>query len=604
MKTTFLGWGLALALLSCAVARADLVVYPVFDSISVPSTATVGDTVAISATGEALYSDNSDGNDWNAGDRVTIMRIIINYLPPGGSWTTLHDWMPSNINPNSITQYLTLNTPGTWYVSFQLMDGRPWYSGTPTYAIAVSPPPGPTISSSLNAYANQGQYVSYQITAANGPTSFGASNLPPGLSINPSNGVISGVQTGASSVNSTISASNAYGTDTKTLTWNITPASLVNNGTISPNFIVNGNSVTLTRDGSANFGVAYTQGTIWRPSSGADVLGNLPLGASTYTPTDGPGIYWWQYRLIDNYNNYQDQWIRLVVTDMNPFTLSKTSLNFGDSVAMNATAYDPSGQMTIAGFIGDAGIPGNWAWYNNNSPDYFSATTSHSFSYTYRPTAVGSGNHSIYAYGYSNVWWCKYQNLVVNKATPNASFSPRTYAPNGGGVYTIAAGDLNASFSNPYSGAVAAPTGGATYTVVGPGTLVQPGTQFGGGTYTIQASYPGDANYNARTITTTFTVSGPTVPANVQSSTTGSTFVTLAWTASSSPAGINHYSVYRNGTLLGTTTSLSYTDNTVSPSASYSYTVQAVDNNNNVSVASTAVAVTSANPLEVFTPLP
>ncbi len=51
------------------------------------------------------------------------------------------------------------------------------------------------ITSSNHAVAILGQLFSYQITANNGPTSFTATNLPPGLTINASTGLISGIPT-------------------------------------------------------------------------------------------------------------------------------------------------------------------------------------------------------------------------------------------------------------------------------------------------------------------------------------------------------------------------------------------------------------------------
>jgi hypothetical protein len=193
--------------------------------------------------------------------------------------------------------------------------------------------------------------------------------------------------------------------------------------------------------------------------------------------------------------------------------------------------------------------------------------------------------------------------MTVAKATPNASFSSRSYAPvSNTGLYTIVSGDLNAAFSNPYSGSVTAPTGSTTYAIVGPGTTVTAGTTLAVGTYTIQASYPGDTNYNSKTTTTTFTVMIPTTPSSAASTTTGSTFITLGWGASSSPVGILRYDVYRGASLIGSPTTTSFTDSTAVPSTAYTYTIKAVDNNGNVSAAAT-VNVTSAPSFEVFTPL-
>jgi C1A family cysteine protease len=59
---------------------------------------------------------------------------------------------------------------------------------------------------------------------------------------------------------------------------------------------------------------------------------------------------------------------------------------------------------------------------------------------------------------------------------------------------------------------------------------------------------------------------------------TTTTSVSLVWTASSSTAGIASYSIFRNGTKIGSSASTSYSDSgTSAGGGTYSYTVQAVD---------------------------
>lgn len=113
--------------------------------------------------------------------------------------------------------------------------GTPINSPTPAYAAqsltltaptiaqiadggVVAPP---VISSPTTASGVVDQYFEYQITAANGPTSFGAAGLPLGLSVNTQNGLISGIprQPGVYSVD--LSASNMGGTGVKVLTLTI-----------------------------------------------------------------------------------------------------------------------------------------------------------------------------------------------------------------------------------------------------------------------------------------------------------------------------------------------------------------------------------------------
>jgi T5SS/PEP-CTERM-associated repeat protein/autotransporter-associated beta strand protein len=103
-------------------------------------------------------------------------------------------------------------------------------SGGGIQLTVMSVQPGiPVISSPTSASGTQGHPFSYQISATDSPTSYGASGLPAGLSVNTTTGLISGTPTvvGASSIS--ISAKNSAGTGSATLTLTISapPAPVV-----------------------------------------------------------------------------------------------------------------------------------------------------------------------------------------------------------------------------------------------------------------------------------------------------------------------------------------------------------------------------------------
>ena len=87
----------------------------------------------------------------------------------------------------------------------------------------------------------------------------------------------------------------------------------------------------------------------------------------------------------------------------------------------------------------------------------------------------------------------------------------------------------------------------------------------------------------------------PTVPTGLQTTSVTSGSVGLSWTASTDNVGVSGYTVYRNGTAIGTTggSTTTYTDSTVSPSTSYTYTVDAFDNAGNHSAQSSGLPVTT-----------
>ena len=84
-------------------------------------------------------------------------------------------------------------------------------SVTTTPVITVA---GPTTATALESF-------SYQVQANNSPTSYAASGLPPGLTINTASGVISGTPTTPGSYIVSLTASNAGGDGTATLTINV-----------------------------------------------------------------------------------------------------------------------------------------------------------------------------------------------------------------------------------------------------------------------------------------------------------------------------------------------------------------------------------------------
>lgn len=82
----------------------------------------------------------------------------------------------------------------------------------------------PVITSALSGSGTYGDAFSYAITATNGPTSYSASGLPAGLTIDPNTGVISGALGAAGTFNVTIGAANLAGTGSATLTLTVAKA--------------------------------------------------------------------------------------------------------------------------------------------------------------------------------------------------------------------------------------------------------------------------------------------------------------------------------------------------------------------------------------------
>ncbi len=82
-------------------------------------------------------------------------------------------------------------------------------------------PAAPVITSATTAGGTVSQAFNYQITASNSPTSYAATGLPAGLTVNTGTGLISGTPTTAGVSTVTISATNATGPGSATLTITI-----------------------------------------------------------------------------------------------------------------------------------------------------------------------------------------------------------------------------------------------------------------------------------------------------------------------------------------------------------------------------------------------
>ncbi len=104
----------------------------------------------------------------------------------------------------------------SWYSASQPKQVIPSNRFYPTNStISVIAPT--VITSPLQAFAFLGQPFTFTVTAANLPIGFGASGLPPGLSITSSNGVIAGIPVLAGDFQVTLTATNAVSTNASIL---------------------------------------------------------------------------------------------------------------------------------------------------------------------------------------------------------------------------------------------------------------------------------------------------------------------------------------------------------------------------------------------------
>jgi chitodextrinase len=96
-------------------------------------------------------------------------------------------------------------------------------------------------------------------------------------------------------------------------------------------------------------------------------------------------------------------------------------------------------------------------------------------------------------------------------------------------------------------------------------------------------------------------VTPPSVPAGLIAQTLTDTAASISWTASTDNVAVDHYDVYRDDALIGSTTTPSFNDSGLTQQTAYTYTVVAVDAANLSSVPSAPLAVTTPAPSSTAT---
>ena len=122
-------------------------------------------------------------------------------------------------------------------------------------------------------------------------------------------------------------------------------------------------------------------------------------------------------------------------------------------------------------------------------------------------------------------------------------------------------------------------------------------------TYTV-AAYDAVGNVSSQSssvaVTTPPDLNPPTAPSNLMASTSQGR-VALTWTASTDDVGVTSYGILRDGVQVGSASSTTYTDQTIAPNTTYTYTVVAFDGAGNASQPSNSVTLTTPPPQSIFT---
>jgi PKD repeat protein len=182
----------------------------------------------------------------------------------------------------------TPTAAGSFSVTFSASNAGGTASATYTLTIL---PAVPVISSGTSASTQAGVAFTYQIGASHSPTSYGASGLPAGLAVNTATGLISGTPATAGTYPVGLSASNAGGTGSATLTLTVTPAAaitpapVINSATTAAATV--GKAFTYTISAS-NGATSYSSTALpadltLQPATG--VISGTPAAAGTFAVT-------------------------------------------------------------------------------------------------------------------------------------------------------------------------------------------------------------------------------------------------------------------------------------------------------------------------------
>jgi hypothetical protein len=252
-------------------------------------------------------------NEGDVVSGVTVTATGGNGNPLTFSATNLPPGLAINATTGEITGTLTGQSAGTYTVAVQATDGTD--TGHATFQWTVADTTTPAVTPPANQTNNEGDVVTgvtVTATDADGDAlTFSATNLPAGLTINATTGVISGTLAAGSAgtYTVTVNASDGFNTGTASFTWTVVnpnapvvtpPADQTNNhGDVVGGVFVtatggNGNPLTFTATNlppglSINATTGEITGTLTATSAGVYTVG---VQASDGTNTGSASFKW------------------------------------------------------------------------------------------------------------------------------------------------------------------------------------------------------------------------------------------------------------------------------------------------------------------------
>ena len=415
-------------------------------------------------------------------------------------------------------------------------------SGAASSAVAVTAPVTLAITSAASASGTYGTAFSYQVAGNGAPTTFSATGLPAGLSINPSTGAITGTptQTGSFTADLTIGKANSTATAKRALEITIAKRALTvtaeaksrGYGQEDPAFTASvsgfvGTDTVALVSGAPKFSVAATESSVpgtyaITPTAGSLSATNYSFG--TFTPAN------------------------LTIT------ARAATVTLGDLAQAYTGATRPVKVTTTP-----AGLSVTLSYAGTGATTYAASATAPTDAGSYTVTAtVNDGSYS----GTTT------QTLVVAKASQTITIAP---LPTSVALNTLTTVAITASASSGLPVTLGLATGSAA--AVGLSAAVSPSTltSLGGSTGTVKliATQAGNTNYDAASTASAdlevtkanqqITFTGPTDQAFNATSPT----VSLAATTDATGLPVSFAVVSGNATVAGSTLTLTGTGKVV-----------------------------------------
>jgi chitodextrinase len=335
---------------------------------------------------------------------------------------------------------------------------------------------------------------------------------------------------------------------------------------------------------SDNVGVVayniYRSGSLIRSQSG-----------TTYTDTGLSPFNAYQYNIsavdaANNASNLSSSLYAATAQDTTPPSVPDNVSETGSTVSSISLAWDAS--------TDDVGVAGYHVYRDGSLIGSTGGTTftdngrTVSSSYTYTISAYdAAGNQSNQSAAFSG-------NSSNDTTPPTIPPNVHTTTIEDNSItiaWDAATDDVGVAGYKIYRNAVlvGTTTTDTSYTDSG----LSPVTQY---TYTVRA-YDAANNESsdsaALQATTAYDTTPPSVPASLTSMATTDTTISLSWNASTDNVGVTGYDLYRNGALITTTSSTSYTDTGLAVHNSYVYSVRAHDGSGNNSAQTSPYTVST-----------